>query len=179
MKNNINQLVVVVILLTSLAGNANDGGQPESGHSEIGQGLDYRFFSPSARVFFDTGSDNADEVDVFDNGSLTASINLLELIYRYELPKAFNLRGPETLYIGPALGFGLTAPANDSEDGTVDASDAPVFLISVGIFAEIAISADKNKSIILEIGRVTGFSADEGVGDTDDSASYIGLGFRF
>jgi hypothetical protein len=142
-------------------------------------GFGYRFFTPSARIYFDSGTDDPGEIDIFNDGSVSATINILEFILRRPANDFFQPSGDDRIYWGPALGFGITTPARDSDDGAVEASDAPVFLISAGLFVEIALSGDDKRSIILEGGYTTGFSTDEGLSDNSDGAFYVGLGFNF
>ncbi|MBT5106121.1 MAG: hypothetical protein HOM20_08035 [Porticoccaceae bacterium] len=133
--------------------------------------LETRFFDPSARVYFDTGNDDLDEIDLFNDGGLNATIDFVSLY----LPWRF---GRSSYYdqwtLGPMLGVGISSPAQDSADGTAQASGAPVVLVSYGGMIEYKIG-EGGASFGFEIGRATGFSSDESLGDTTDSATYVGL----
>ena len=91
--------------------------------------IEPRFFDPSARVFFDSGSDDDDEIDIFDDGSLNLTVQLASLYFpqRFGISEAYD-----NWSWGPVIGAGLGQPAKDSEDGSEDASGAPVVLGSAG-----------------------------------------------
>jgi hypothetical protein len=127
---------------------------------------------PSIRMYFDIGSDDANEVDIYNDGSLVPTINFLEL-YRPIYVDKFLLDSTKEFSFGPTIGFGITAPAGDSPDGSEQADDAPVLLLSSGVLASVAIT-DK-VSVGAEVGWGWGFSADEGLTDISDSAIYVGL----
>ncbi len=127
---------------------------------------------PSLRMYFDIGTDDADEIDIYNDGSLLPTINFLEL-YRPIYVKGFLLDPSKEFSVGPAFGFGITAPAGDSPDGSEQADDAPVLLLSAGVLASVGIT--KNISVGAEVGWAWGFSADEGLNDISDSAIYVGL----
>lgn len=151
--------------------------QPVVGKSGKKGGFDFRLFQPSAKIFFDTGSDDDDEIDIFDDGSLNASIDLVNLIYRYDTGFLFHNTTESTLWWGPSVGVGITSPADDSADGSVKASNAPVLLLSAGIFFEYDISS--KTSVLIETGYVLGLTSDESFGDKTDGAIYFGLSLDF
>jgi hypothetical protein len=137
------------------------------------------FFDPSARVYFDTGTDDVGEIDLFRDGSLDASLDFISVY----LPLRF---GPSEFADkwswGPAVGVGLSSPADDSDDGTAKAADAPVVLMSGGLLLEYKFGGNGNgldnpASFGIEFGVARGFSASESLGDTDDTARYVGLRF--
>lgn len=142
-------------------------------------GYKYRFFSPSARVFFDIGEDEENEIDVFKDGSISISLSMIEFIGLNQLG---SFKNGGHLIAGPSIGLGLTAPANDSEDGNEQASSAPVFMLNLGIYGEIELGAadanGNNKSILLEAGWALGTSADESLSDKTDQALYVGIAFN-
>lgn len=47
-----------------------------------------RFFEPKIRVYVDTGTDDEGEVDIFDDGALTATVNLAELRWYWSWERA-------------------------------------------------------------------------------------------
>lgn len=140
-------------------------------------GFKFRIFKPSARVFFDTGSDDEGEIDIFQDGNISASIDLVNLTYRWNTGADFINSPNSTLWYGFSLGFGITTPADDSQDGTEEASDAPVLLLTVGSFLEYDIST--KTSILIEGGYALGFTSDEGFADQNDGALYFGLSLNF
>lgn len=140
-------------------------------------GFDFRLFKPSARIFFDTGSDDDGEVDIFQDGNISASIDLVNLVYRWNTGFDFINNSDSTLWYGLSAGFGITAPADDSEDGTEEASDAPVLLLTFGGFLEYDLST--KTSVLIEGGYALGFTSDESFGDRDDGALYFGLSLNF
>lgn len=135
-------------------------------------GWEAHLMQPSVRMYFDVGSDDADEIDIYNDGSLVPTLNFLEL-YRPIFIDEFLLNTKKEFTVGPTIGFGITAPAEDSEDGTEEADDAPVLLLSVGALASVELN--DNVSIGVESGWALGLSADEGVSDISDSALYVGL----
>lgn len=143
-----------------------------------GHGLKKRLFKPSGRIFFDTGSDDDGEVDIFKDGSLTASISLVELYWPYSHIAADELDADKTGWnwrLGPTLGMGITGAADDSDDGSEEASGAPVVLFTAGALLEFPIVEGSRSIVGLEGGYAKGFSADEGLDDNDDGAWYVGL----
>ncbi|MCH7911350.1 MAG: hypothetical protein IIB38_17265, partial [Candidatus Hydrogenedentes bacterium] len=40
-----------------------------------------RYFSPKARIYFDLGTDDADEVDLFQDGSVTPTIDFVNVFW--------------------------------------------------------------------------------------------------
>jgi hypothetical protein len=140
-------------------------------------------FQPKARVYFDSGTDDPDEVDIFNDGSLVPAINFVEIYWGCPFEGWVEGVGDADWTWGPALGLGITAPANNSDDGTNKASGAPVALASLGLQARLPIGAtasddanSSNESFVgLEFGRAIGYSADEGLSDVDDGAWYVGL----
>ncbi len=132
--------------------------------------LELRFFDPSARVYFDTGSDDVNEIDLFNDGNLNVTVDLVSIYFPWRLGKAEFY---DSWSWGPVFGAGISAAAKDSDDGSAKASGAPVVLISVGAMLEYKLKA--GPSFSFEVGRSTGFSSDESLGDIDDSALFVGL----
>jgi len=132
--------------------------------------LELRFFDPSARVYFDTGSDDEGEVDLFNDGKLNISVDLVSIYVPWRLGKSSFY---DKWSWGPVIGAGLGAPAKDSEDGSVEASGAPVVLFSLGGMMQYRL--ESGPSFSFEAGYSRGFTSDESVDDSDDSASYVGI----
>ena len=171
-------LISSLIALPSIIASAQETtGEPVPGASGNKGGFDFRLFKPSAKIFFDTGSDDTDEIDIFDDGSLNASIDLVNLIHRYDTGADFYNTPDSTLWWGPSLGAGITSPADDSADGSQTASDAPVLLLSLGLFFEYDVS--NKTSVLIETGYALGLTSDESFGDKTDGAIYFGLSLDF
>ncbi len=136
---------------------------------------EFRFFQPKLRVYFDTGEDDENEVDLFNDGTLSPTINLLEVYW----PFKFNEHiGHDKWRWGPSLGGGISAPAGDSEDNTKQASDAPVVLLTAGLLVKFPFSeGEKSRSVDFEAGYAMGFSTDEEFDNINDGAVYVGVGF--
>ncbi len=129
-----------------------------------------RFFDPSARVYFDTGNDDTGEVDLFNNGGLSPTIDFAAVYVPWRFGRSSYY---DSWSWGPLVGVGMSAAAEDSEDGTQQASNAPVVLFSAGLMLEYKFAS--GPSFGFELGWATGFSSDESFGDADDSATYVGL----
>jgi len=168
-----------------------------------------RIIEPKLRIYFDTGNDDPDEVDAFDDGALVPTLNLVEIRWVRHVGDKPNQTleqraesGNENPWSwGIAAGAGVGMPAQDSEDGTTEASDAPVLLLSLGMFIEydmmgmdkatreaILEQLSKNHgnlttrdlvpTIGLEAGYAWAISADEGLEDIEDGAWYFGMIFH-
>lgn len=144
------------------------------------------WFQPSTRAYFDTGKDELDEVDLFTDGSLNVTLQVVSIAWHTAL---FN--SPDYTW-GPVIGAGLSTPGKDAEipsmpatvineeEGMIDitelqvaeASNAPVFMGSIGF--EIK---GVKQGIFAEFGYAVGWSADESFGDISDGAVYVGLKF--
>ena len=131
--------------------------------------LELRFFDPSARVYFDSGADEPDEVDIFNDGNLNVTVELASLYWPWRLGRGEYY---DSWSFGPVVGAGLGTSGDDSEDGS-QTSDAPVVVFSVGAMIEYKL--ESGASFAFELGRSTGFSSDESFGDIDDSATYVGI----
>ncbi len=133
-----------------------------------------RFFDPSARVYFDTGSDDPDEIDIFNDGGLNPTIEFaaVYLPWRFGHGAYFD-----DWSWGPVVGVGISAPPDDSENSMNEASTAPVVMLSYGLMVEHEIS-EGGASFALEVGGATGFSSDESLGDSTDTAAFVGLKFN-
>ena len=152
-----------------------------------------RVFSPSARIYFDTGSDDKDEIDIFNDGSISPAINLAEVYFPYgrwknwdvlepnsvvrrlEKEEAKNISYFKQFLFGPTLGFGITVPPGEAENGN-NSSDAPVLFLNGGLLLLFPLNNSKDTATIgFEFGWTRGYSTSESIGDNDDSALYAGL----
>ena len=167
-----------------------------------------RIIEPKLRVYFDSGEDDSGEIDAFDDGALVPTLNLVEIRWvrhagdgpnQTMAQRAASNHSPWSW--GIAFGAGIGMPAQDSADGLTQASDAPVVLLTLGMFFEYettkldqetreliaeALASSKSNlttrdlvpTIGLEVGYAMAFSADEGLDDPNDGAWYFGLIFH-
>ena len=163
-----------------------------------------RIFKPCTRVYIDTGSDDDDEVDVFNDGSLVPSLTFAELFFPisgvWEKEGVSGSQaaigpGEKEWRLGLTVGLGLSSPADDgvinNDDETDEADDkagtkevideassAPVVLGSIGLLFEVPIGKQSNNmknTIGFEAGYAFGVTSSEKYDDINDSAVYIGL----
>lgn len=162
------------------------------------------YATPSLRYFFDIGSDTGDnDLQVFSEGGISPVVNIAELYLPLEfgrlskrgdgtkpgqgnwledwkiLPGNFPTRTVEgeerpAWYWGPTFGVGLTSPAGDSEDGMMEAGGAPVLIATAGWASQFMI--EESVTLIVEAGIAYGFSAQQDLTDSDDTAFYVGVG---
>jgi len=156
-------------------------------------GPNFRVFEPKARVYFDTGWEAPDKLNLFHDGSLVPSINFLELFWRRRWPHSIGHRDWRW---GPSFGVGISSQAGDSSDGTLKASGAPVLLLSSGLQTEFPLSTwqlaqfrrsgycnpDVERELRaaaptagIEFGYALGVSSDESLDYSADGAIYVGV----
>jgi len=144
-----------------------------------------RVFEPKARVFFDTGWEAPDKLNLFHDGALSASINFLELYWQHQWPSHTpwsNLPlGHRDWRWGPAIGVGISPQAGDSSDGTQQSSGAPVLLLSAGLQFDFPLASSRDGSLRglptagREFGYALGGSSDESLDYIADGAIYVGV----
>lgn len=132
--------------------------------------LELRFFDPSARVYFDTGVDDPGEIDIFNDGNLNITVDLVSIYWPWRLGRSEFF---DQWSWGPVVGAGIGSSANDSEDGSKQSSNAPVVLLSAGGMLEYKL--ESGTAFAFETGYSTGFSTDESFGDANDTALFVGL----
>ncbi len=85
-------------------------------------------------------------------------------------------------HFGVALGFGMTPPPQESEDGTAETSTAPALLLSAGFLTEFVVKGKEDKALVtigVEVGYAYGISAaEEFKTSSNDLAWYAGLGIN-
>jgi hypothetical protein len=156
-------------------------------------GPTFRVFEPKARVYFDTGWEAPDKLNIFHDGSLVPSINFLELFWRRRWPHGIGHRDWRW---GPSFGVGISSQAGDSADGSLQASGAPVLLLSAGLQTEFPLStwqlsqlregglcsAEVEQHLLaaaptagIEFGYALGVSSDESLDYSADGAIYVGV----
>lgn len=144
-----------------------------------------RMFNPSARIYFDIGDDDpGEEADIFVNGSITASIDVIEVGYWWDMGVVTDgdLEGWGLGIVGSA-GIGTPAITVMDDGGDTDTSTAPVAIFNIGLSFEKQVgdpTKDKaNGYIGLQVGYAQGFSTDEDFGDSSDGAVYVGVSVDF
>lgn len=123
-------------------------------------GFAYRVFTPSVRTFFDTGTDDPGEIDLYKNGTLGLSLNFISLDYMWGFKKA---------NIGPTFSLGLASASGEGTDESV------VFFWGAGL--RTTLKGSTNIPVNFEIGYMQGISADEKLNSTqrDDGAIYVSI----
>ncbi len=123
-------------------------------------GFDYRVFTPSLRTFFDRGTDDPGEIDLYDNGTLGLSLNFVSLDYMWVFEK---------VNVGPSVSLGLSSASGSGTD------DSAIFFWGFGL--RTTLKSSTNVPVSFEIGYMQGISADEGLDSTqrDDSAIYVSI----
>ncbi len=140
-------------------------------------------FRPKARIYFDTGDDDPGELDIFQDGALAPTINMIELNLNNTFREDRIGKDPDTgedfvkpgsLLWGFNFGGGINAPAGSSSDGTTSSS-APVLLLSGGLQLQYRLDTETPAEVGAEVGYAWGITADESFGDVDDGAIYVGF----
>ncbi|MCA9269831.1 MAG: hypothetical protein KDA41_15225, partial [Planctomycetales bacterium] len=165
----------------------------DAGAADPTIGPSIRVFEPKARVYFDTGWEAPDKLDLFHDGSLAPSINFLELYWAR--PWSSRL-GHEDWRWGPNFGVGISSRAGDSSDGSVQASGAPVLVMSYGLLFEFPLTSGQIEAVRhdpnygpaaanqwrrlapkagVEVGYALGVSSDETLAYNLDGAIYVGV----
>lgn len=153
-----------------------------------------RIFQPKARLYFDVGSQDANELDIFRDGSLAPSLNFVEVVV-----PLFYINEDKDWIFALSFGLGMNLPAGGSEDGSLDGSDVPVLLGTVGIVLEFPLAGQpalkrvkeefedfkgksfdvkkwrRGASLGIEFGVAYGISPDENLSNADDTGIYVGL----
>lgn len=151
-----------------------------------------RFFQPKARVFMDLKDENDDEFDLFADGAILASLDVVELYFPMPLisDRFGELLGtPSQLSdigwrVGGTVGLGIaTALNNGTENGR-----APVTTLSSGIRYEFPLGRpsrevldtgdlrlDQRTRVGIELGVQAGVSTRESLTDKTDVGMYFGF----
>lgn len=140
-----------------------------------------RIFEPKARVYFDTGWEAPDKLDIFHDGSLAPAINFFELFWQ----NSWGDYGQPDWRWGPCIGLGISSQAGDSEDGSLTASGAPVLMLSAGLQLEFPLASQRSRfakfdrgllpTAGVEFGYALGVSSDESLDYSADGAIFVGV----
>lgn len=136
-------------------------------------GLDLTLLQPAGYVFFDTGQDEPNEVDFFEEGKLQSSVQLVGVDWVGWYDKSLKFR------VGLNTGLGLTS-VKDKAPTEADPSarkDAAGVLVNVSGFLDVL------KFARLDYGWVIGISARERgenspFDDADDRGRYLAISLR-
>ncbi len=152
-----------------------------------------RFFQPKARVFMDLKRRNDGEFDLFSDGAILASLDVIELYFPMPLiserfAEVFGRPGRLASLgwrVGGTLGMGITTALNN---GTAENGSAPVSTLSTGIRYEFPLGRpspellergdsrlDQRTRVGMEFGMQGGISTLESLTDSSDLGLYFGI----
>ncbi len=152
-----------------------------------------RFFQPKARVFMDLKRSNDGEFDLFNNGAILASLDVIELYFPMPLisERFAEMFGKSDRLaslgwrVGGTLGLGITTALND---GSAANGSAAVSTISTGIRYEFPLGRpsrelllsgdsrlDQRTRVGMEFGLQGGVSTRESLRDSTDLGLYFGI----
>jgi hypothetical protein len=115
----------------------------------------YQILKPSSRIYFDTGSDDPGEVDIFKDGSLGVSVDFLTISYDWGITDALS--------IGGFVAGGISSITSESDHSAI-------LMWSAGIAVGI-----KDMPFSFEAGILQGISAGETLTDKTDTALFVGM----
>lgn len=151
-----------------------------------------RFFQPKARIYTDLKRDNDSEFDMFDDGALLASLDVVEFYFPMPLiterfARTFgrsNQLSGLGWRLGATVGLGITTALSNGDA----ASSAPISTLSTGIrydfplgrpSAEVLATGDwrldERTRVGIEGGVQGGLSTDESLSDSTDVGLYLGI----
>lgn len=152
-----------------------------------------RFFQPKARVFMDLKRKNDGAFDLFDDGAILASLDVIELYFPMPLiserfSEMFGKPGRLSSIgwrVGGTIGLGITTALNN---GSSDNGSAPVSTLSTGIRYEFPLGRpsrevietgdsrlDQRTRVGMEFGFQGGISTREALSDSTDYGLYFGI----
>ena len=152
-----------------------------------------RFFQPKARVFMDLKQSNDGEFDLFNNGAILASLDVIELYFPLPLISerfAEMFGRPDRMAalgwrVGGTLGMGIATALNN---GTSENGSAPVSTLSTGIRYEFPLGPPSHELLVtgdsrldqrtrvgMEFGLQGGVSTREALQDSTDVGLYFGI----
>ena len=124
---------------------------PEYHTGEFG----YQILKPSTRIFFDTGSDDTGELDIFKDGHIAVSVDFLTISYDFALS--------ENVTIGAFVAGGISS-------STSEADRSAILMWSTGIALNV-----RDMPFSFEAGILQGISASETLSDHTDTALFVGI----
>ena len=152
-----------------------------------------RFFQPKARVFMDMKRRNDGEFDLFSNGAILASLDVVELYFPMPLISERFARAVGKTNrlsqlgwrVGGTVGLGITTALNNGDSSS---GSAPISTFSSGVRYEFPLGRPSNEVITtgdprldqrtrvgIETGFQAGVSTDESLADSSDMGWYFGI----
>ena len=152
-----------------------------------------RFFQPKARVFMDLKRSNDGEFDLFNDGAILASLDVIELYFPMPLiserfAEVFGKSGPRPSLgwrVGGTIGLGISTALHN---GSSDNGSAPVSTLSTGVRYEFPLGRpsrelldtgdtrlDQRTRVGMEFGFQGGVSTRESLRDSTDVGLYFGV----
>ncbi len=152
-----------------------------------------RFFQPKARVFMDLKRSNDGEFDLFNDGAILASLDVIELYFPMPLiserfAEVFGKSGPRPSLgwrVGGTIGLGISTALHN---GSSDNGSAPVSTLSTGVRYEFPLGRpsrelldtgdtrlDQRTRVGMEFGFQGGVSTRESLRDSTDIGLYFGV----
>jgi hypothetical protein len=86
-----------------------------------------RFFDPSARIYFDTRTDDPGEIDLFHDGNVNPTLDMASIYFPWRVTKRDSLNDWSW---GPMVGVGISAAPGGRVVATRETSNAPVVMVS-------------------------------------------------
>lgn len=152
-----------------------------------------RFFQPKARVFMDLKRSNDEEFDLFADGSVLASLDVVELYFPMPLVSerfARTFGRPSRLSrlgwrVGGTVGIGITTALTDGDGRS---SGSPISTLSAGLRYDFPLGPpsqevlatgdfrlDQRTRVGIEGGVQGGLSTDESISESTDVGLYLGI----
>jgi hypothetical protein len=128
------------------------------------------FFDPSARIYFDLGSDDEDEVDLFNDGGLEPGLTFASVSFPWRIGRS---PAYDPWSWGPEASIGISSSPGTAKVEGESSSRAAFVLVSVGLSLSYKVSP--KSSFGFEAGYAVGFSTEEAVDDNNDGAFYVGV----
>lgn len=165
--------------------------------------VDLRLFTPSILTFIDLGSQAEGEISLFENGNLSATVELVTLRFTNELwrkvpqdhERLHDLSVLDTITYKDAHGneekrlienwyhtrwnFGAEIAGGIAGVTTDQGNSSSALILTYGVFTEYEIN--EQASVNFRFGGVYGVSFDDSLDSTtrDDSGLYLGIGLDF
>lgn len=115
----------------------------------------YQILKPATRIYFDTGSDDPGELDIFKDGSIGVSVDFLNISYDWGIT--------DELTIGGFFAGGISSTTSDTDHSAI-------LMWSAGVAVGI-----KDMPFAFEAGVLQGISASETLSDKTDTALFVGI----
>ena len=131
-------------------------------------GLDLALLQPGSFAYFDTGTDEEDEVDLFVDGKLGTTVQLIGA----DAIAYSDRRNRVRVGLNFGVGIGTSNEAAPTSDNAAATKSTAVLMLTTSVVADFA------KVFRLQAGWIQGVSTREKVGSRDDSAVFVGITLR-